>query len=291
MSDPPYSPLIKGGQNTGWVQMVKKLKNPKKQIDIAIVGKYVMHGDAYISVKEALKHAGIAHETAVNIKWIDSEKIEQIDDLSEQFENISGVVVPGGFGDRGIEGMISAIKYVRENKIPFLGLCLGLHCMVIEFARNAAGLENANSSEFDFDTPYPVIDLLPEQKQKKEFGGTMRLGAQTCMLIPGTLAYQAYKQDVISERHRHRYEFNDEYREILTEKGLRISGISKDKGLVEIVEVQDHPWMVATQSHPEFKSRPLEPHPLFLDFIKASIEYKKEQKVKSAIGNQQSAIV
>lgn len=264
-------------KNTAWMQMVKRFKNPKDQVNIAIVGKYVRHGDAYISVKEALKHAGIANKTAVNVKWVDSEKIEEMDELSGQFEDISGVVVPGGFGDRGIEGKISAIKYLRERKIPFLGLCLGLHCMVIEFARNVAGLENANSSEFAPDTPYPVIDLLPEQRQEKDLGGTMRLGSQPCKLIPGTLAYQAYEQDVVWERHRHRYEFNDEYRKTVNEKGLRISGISKDKGLVEIFELQDHPWMVATQFHPEFKSRPLEPHPLFLDFIKASLEYKKGQ--------------
>lgn len=265
-------------KDSKWAQMVKRLKSPKEEVNIAIVGKYVMHGDAYISVKEALKHAGIANETVVNIKWVDSEKIEEMDDLSEQFEDISGIVVPGGFGDRGIEGKITAIKYLRERKIPFLGLCLGLHCMVIEFARNIAGFENANSSEFDSDTPHPVIDLLPEQKKEKELGGTMRLGSQPCELKPDTLAYQAYKQDIIWERHRHRYEFNDKYRKILTEKGLRIGGVSQDRGLVEIVELQDHPWMLATQFHPEFKSRPLEPHPLFLDFIKASLEYKKGQR-------------
>lgn len=263
--------------NSEWVQMVEKMKGTNEKVNIAIVGKYVRHGDAYISVKEALKHAGIANNTAVNIKWVDSEKTEEKDDLAEQFEDISGIVVPGGFGDRGIEGKITAIKYLRERKIPFLGLCLGLHCMVIEFARNVAGLENANSSEFAPDTPYPVIDLLPEQKQEEEMGGTMRLGSQPCKLIPDTLAYQSYKQEVVCERHRHRYEFNDEYRELLTEKGLRIGGVSQDKGLVEILEIQDHPWMLATQFHPEFKSRPLEPHPLFSDFIKASLKYRAEK--------------
>jgi len=266
-------------ENTDWGNMVDKLKNAEKQINIAIVGKYVKHGDAYISVKEALKHAAIANNTVVNIKWIDSEKIEKMDDLFEEFKGISGIVVPGGFGDRGIEGKISAIKYIRKRKIPFLGLCLGLHCMVIEFARNVANLQNSNSSEFVIDNPHPVIDLLPEQKEQEDKGGTMRLGSQPCRLQPNTLAYKAYKKDVVWERHRHRYEFNDKYRKILAEKGLVISGISEDKGLVEIVELKDHPWMVATQFHPEFKSRPLEPHPLFLDFIKASLDYKAKNNV------------
>jgi len=261
-------------KRTEWTQMVKGLKKIKEQINIAIVGKYVIHGDAYISVKEALNHAGIANDTDVKIAWIDSERLEKMDDLSEQFKDISGVVVPGGFGDRGIEGKVVAINYVRENKIPFLGLCLGLHCMVIELARNVAKLKNANSSEFDSDTPHPVIDLLPEQKQEEDLGGTMRLGSQDCVLKPDTLAYRAYKQKEVSERHRHRYEFNDKYRKRLTENGLRIGGISKERGLVEIVEFKDHPWMLATQFHPEFQSRPLDPHPLFSDFIKASLEYK-----------------
>lgn len=262
-------------KRTEWTQMVNRLKKIKEQVNIAIVGKYVIHGDAYISVKEALNHAGIANDMDVKIRWIDSERLEKMDDLSERFKDISGVVVPGGFGDRGIEGKVVAINYVRENKIPFLGLCLGLHCMVIELARNLAKLENANSSEFDADTPHPVIDLLPEQNQEEDLGGTMRLGSQDCVLKPDTLAYRAYKQEEVSERHRHRYEFNDKYRKVLTKNGLRIGGISKDRGLVEIVEFKDHPWMLATQFHPEFQSRPLEPHPLFSDFIKASLEYKR----------------
>jgi CTP synthase len=261
-----------------WERMVHKLKNPKHTVSIAIVGKYTRGCDAYMSVVEALKHGGIANDAAVKIKWVNSEQLtkkkghESLQDLKGKFSDVDGILVPGGFGHRGTEGMIVAAKYARENKIPYLGLCLGLQCMVIEFARDVAGLKNANSSEFDSDTPHPVIDLMPDQKNIDKMGGTMRLGLYPCVLEPGSKAYQAYQQPIILERHRHRYELNNAYRKKLTELGLYTSGVSPNKELVEVVEIPDHPWMVASQFHPEFKSKPLAPHPLFRDFIRASLE-------------------
>ncbi len=280
-----------------WEQMVNKLKNPLHSISIAIVGKYTKGCDAYISIVEALKHGGIANDAAVKIKWVDSEQLVKKQNVAQYFKDIDGILVPGGYGHRGIEGKVAAIKYARENKIPFLGLCLGMQCMVIEFARNVAGLKDANSSEFDPNTPHPVVDLMPEQKELQELGGTMRLGLHPCVLEPGSTAYQAYQQPIpkgrsalfpkgrsalfILERHRHRWEFNNEYREQLTALGLFASGLSPNKELVEIVEIPDHPWMVASQFHPEFKSRPLEPHPLFRDFIKASLKTGKPESQKA----------
>ena len=261
-----------------WEQMVNKLKNPKHTVSIAIVGKYNKGCDAYMSVVEALKHGGIANDAAVKIKWVSAERLakkkdhESLQDLNQMFGDIDGILVPGGFGHRGIEGKIAAVKYARENKIPFLGLCLGMQCMVIEFARNIAGLKNANSSEFDPDTPHPVIDLMPEQEKIENMGGTMRLGLYPCVLEPDTKAYQAYQQPIILERHRHRYELNNAYRKQLIKLGLYASGVSPNKELIEIVEIPDHPWMVASQFHPEFRSKPLAPHPLFRDFIKASLK-------------------
>lgn len=257
-----------------WEQMVNKLKNPLHSISIAIVGKYTKGCDAYISIVEALKHGGIANDAAVKIKWVNAEQLAKKQNVAQYFKDIDGILVPGGYGHRGVEGKVAAIKYARENNIPFLGLCLGMQCMVIEFARNVAGLKEANSSEFDPDTPHPVVDLMPEQKELQELGGTMRLGLHPCVLEPGSTAYQAYQQPIVLERHRHRWEFNNEYREQLTALGLFASGLSPNKELVEIVEIPDHPWMVASQFHPEFKSRPLEPHPLFHDFIKASLSRK-----------------
>ncbi|HIE28914.1 TPA: CTP synthase [Candidatus Poribacteria bacterium] len=263
-----------------WEQMVNRLKNPRHTVSIAIVGKYTKGCDAYMSVVEALKHGGIANDAAVKIKWVSSDRLakkkghESLQDLKQKFGDVDGILVPGGFGYRGIEGKIAAAKYARENRVPYLGLCLGMQCMVIEFARSVAGLNNANSSEFDPDTPYPVIDLMPDQENIENMGGTMRLGLYPCVLEPGAKAYQAYQQPIILERHRHRYEVNNAYRKKLTELGLYASGVSPNKELVEIVEIPDHPWMVASQFHPEFKSKPLDPHPLFRDFIAASLKFK-----------------
>ncbi len=263
--------------DTKWTEMVHKLKHPKHQIQIAIVGKYVQGSDTYLSVKEALKHGGIANESPVNVRWIDSETLGDHQNLEAQFEGVDGILVPGGFGYRGIEGMIVAARYARENKIPFLGLCLGMQCMVIEFARHVADLKNANSSEFDEKTPHPVIDLLLDQRKKSELGGTMRLGLYPCVLEENTNSHEAYQQPIILERHRHRYELNNRYRDGLESEGLCFSGLSPDKSLVEVAEVVDHPWMVGSQFHPEFQSKPLEPHPLFRNFIQAALRYQQQQ--------------
>ncbi|RLC83051.1 MAG: CTP synthase [Chloroflexi bacterium] len=252
-----------------WERLVEEMKRPKEKVKVAIVGKYIQLVDAYISVREALRHAAVHQGCDVEIVWVNSEDLEKgrcFDKLAE----VSGIVVPGGFGYRGIEGKILAARYARENKVPYLGLCLGMQIMVIEFARYVIGSDEPNSTEFDPSTPYPVIDLLPEQKGLKELGGTMRLGAYPCKLISGTIAAQAYGTDLVYERHRHRFEFNNRYRELLTSKGLVISGLSPDGKLVEIVELADHPWMVASQFHPEFKSRPNRPHPLFMGFLAAA---------------------
>ncbi|MBQ5587728.1 MAG: CTP synthase [Selenomonadales bacterium] len=258
-----------------WENMVQKLLNPTKRVKIAMVGKYVALHDAYLSVAEGLYHAGIVHDTAIDIEWIDSEEIESLDNLDGVFEGIQGILVPGGFGDRGVEGKIRAIQYARENKIPFFGLCLGMQTAVIEYARNVAGFEGANSSEFDENTKYPVIDLMEEQADVTSKGGTMRLGAYPCKIMEGTKTHAAYGADMVDERHRHRYEFNNKYLKALTDAGLVIGGTSPSGSLVEIVEVPDHPWFVATQFHPEFKSRPTNPHPLFSAFVEASLKIER----------------
>ncbi|WP_129599257.1 CTP synthase [Anaerophilus nitritogenes] len=258
---------------TEWKAMVNKEKNLKEQVKIALVGKYVELHDAYLSVAEALKHAGIANDTKVEIHWVHSEELTK-ENAKEYLKDVDGILVPGGFGDRGVEGKIEATRYARENKIPFFGICLGMQLAVVEFARNVAGLEGAHSSELNPDTLYPVIDLMPDQKDIEDMGGTMRLGIYPCKVYDDTKAETAYKEDLIYERHRHRYEFNNQYKEQLMKAGLVISGISPDERLVEIVEIKDHPWFVAGQFHPEFKSRPTRPHPLFRDFIKASLENK-----------------
>lgn len=255
-----------------WHEIVRRHLNPSRAVEIALVGKYVALHDAYLSVVEALNHAGIANDARVNIRWVDSEDIER-DGAGKHLEGVDGILVPGGFGARGIEGKIAAIEYARVNKIPYLGICLGMQTAVIEFARNVAGLEGANSTEFDDGTPYPVIDLLPEQKDIEDLGGTMRLGATPCKLIPGTRAQRAYNEQLVYERHRHRFEFNNEFREHLIETGLVIAGVSPDDRLVEIIELPDHPWFVATQFHLEFKSRPNRPHPLFRGFVEAALAY------------------
>lgn len=259
-----------------WREMVARMKSPKKRATVAIVGKYVSLPDAYLSVAEAVRHGAIAHEAGVTIKWVDSEKLES-GDVAKTLGDVDGILVPGGFGNRGIEGKIMAIRYARENKIPYLGLCLGMQCAVMEFARNVAGMAGANSTEFDPHTPYPIIDLLPEQKEVEEMGGTMRLGLDPVRLVPGTRAYQVYQDELIYERHRHRYEVNNEFIGKLKEKGIVVSGYLPDRQLVEIVELPDHPWFVATQFHPEFKSRPLRPQPLFRDFMGAVLSEKEKR--------------
>ena len=264
-----------GADMTEWKQMVNKIVNPLHSVRIAIVGKYVALRDAYMSVSEALRHGGIANDTAIEIKWINAEDIEAEDtDLVAYLGDVDGILVPGGFGDRGIEGKLKAIRYARENKVPFFGLCLGMQSAVIEFARNVCGLADANSTEFNPDTAHPVIDLMPEQVAVEDKGGTMRLGVYPCKVMEGTLTYQAYQDEIIYERHRHRFEFNNAYRERLSEAGLVIGGTLPNGRLVEIVEIKDHPWFVGTQFHPEFKSRPTNPHPLFRDFVKATLANK-----------------
>lgn len=252
-----------------WVAMVEKLKNPKRRVRVAVVGKYTNGSDAYISVQEALKHGGIANETAVDIVWVDSETLTPEQDLDAVFQDVDGILVPGGFGYRGIEGMVTAAQYAREHQKPYLGLCLGMQCLVIEFARHVANLKQANSTEVDEQTPHPVIDLMHEQRAISDLGATMRLGIYPCVLKEGTRSYDAYQQPIIVERHRHRYEFNNQYRSQLETAGLAFSGVSPDESLVEIAEVTAHPWMVGSQFHPEFQSKPLAPHPLFRDFIAA----------------------
>ena len=253
-----------------WTAMIEKIRNPQKKTTIAIVGKYIELRDAYISAVQALKHGGISNDAVVNIKWIDSEDIEA-EGVKKYLSDVNGILVPGGFGIRGIEGKIAAIKYARENNIPFLGICLGLQCAVIEYSRHVCNLKNANSTEFNPETPHPVIIYLSEQQDTVDKGGTMRLGQYPCRLKHGTVAHNAYGEELIFERHRHRYEVNNDYREALESCGLVLSGVSPDDKLVEMVEVPDHKWFVASQFHPEFKSRPDRVHPLFRDFIKASL--------------------
>lgn len=262
--------------NSEWIDMVQRIKNLKDEVTIALVGKYVELHDAYISVVEALSHGGLANNTNVNIKWVNSEELES-QDVNEVLKGVQGILVPGGFGDRGVEGKIDAIRWARENKVPFLGICLGMQCAVIEFARNVLGLEGAHSSELNPETKYPVIDIMPEQKDIEDLGGTMRLGVYPCKLDEGTKAYDCYKDEVIYERHRHRYEFNNEYKKEIIENGMTIAGTSPDGRLVEIVEIEDHPWFVAAQFHPELKSRPNRPHPLFTGFIEAAVAEKTKE--------------
>lgn len=259
-----------------WEDMLEKTVNPKNgQVEIAVVGKYISLKDAYKSIYEALAHGGSANDVRVKIRMVESEDIERLS-AEELLSGVDGILVPGGFGNRGILGKIEAIKYARTNRIPFFGICLGMQCAVIEFARNVCGLSDANSTEFDADTRNPVIDLMEEQKKIVAKGGTMRLGAYRCILLEGSKAANAYGKTEISERHRHRYEFNNRFEKILSQNGLLVSGRSPDTGLVELVELPDHPWFVACQFHPEFKSTPLNAHPLFRDFIKASMESFRE---------------
>lgn len=255
-----------------WEDLVNTVNNLSKIVTIGLVGKYVELHDAYLSVAEALRHAGYKYKTKVEIKWIDSEELEKNNNLKEVFSDVDGIIVPGGFGKRGIDGKIKAITYAREENVPFLGICLGMQLAVIEFARNVCKIKDATSTEFDPDTNSPIIDLMEEQKKITDMGGTLRLGNYECKIMPNTLAYKDYKTDVILERHRHRYEFNNTYKEILEKNGLIFSGVNVMRNLMEIIELPTHKHFIACQFHPEFKSRPTRPHPLFDSFIKASIK-------------------
>ncbi len=254
--------------------VVDKILNPKYRVKIAVVGKYIELPDAYKSIYEALRHGGIANDTQVVIKRYNAERMTK-GSVERLLGKVDGILVPGGFGSRGIEGKINVIQYARENKIPFFGICLGMQCAVIEFARNVCNLKNANSTEFNKKTPYPVISLLEEQEEIKELGGTMRLGAYPCTVKKGTLTYDAYRAEEIEERHRHRYEFNNKYREMFEEHGLIVTGTYQNGKLVEIVELKDHPWFIAGQFHPEFKSKPDKPQPLFRAFIAKALQFKR----------------
>lgn len=260
-----------------WRRMVRKMRNNADSVKVGIVGKYVELHDAYMSVKEALAHATIPTDHRLEIEWVYSGDLEKGKGF-EKLENVDGIVVPGGFGYRGIEGKIQAARYARENKIPYLGLCLGMQVMCIEFARNVLDMEDANSTEFETPTDHPVIDLMLDQHGITNMGGTMRLGVYPCVLTPGTKAARAYAVDRVDERHRHRFEFNNAFREHFLKGGMVFSGLSPDEQLVEIAEINDHPFMVGSQFHPEFQSRPTRPHPLFLDFIKSSITFSKTRK-------------
>ena len=258
-----------------WTDLVKRAYHPKDTVSIAVVGKYVEYEDSYKSLKEALVHGALAHNLKLNVTWLEAEGLEAAD-YREQLAGFDGILVPGGFGKRGIEGMLNAIRYAREEQVPYFGICLGMQTACVEFARNVCGLAGANSGEFDPSTPHRIIYKLRELTGVEEMGGTMRLGAWACVLEPGSLAEKAYGTKEISERHRHRYEFNREYEAVLTGAGLRLTGTTPDATYVEIVEIAGHPWFLGCQFHPEFKSKPLEPHPLFRDFIGASYRKKLE---------------
>jgi CTP synthase len=268
-----------------WLDMLLRLHHPKGEVRIAIVGKYVQLEDAYKSLREALLHGGLAHNHKTVIDWIESEEMDSLETAERLLSGYDGILVPGGFGKRGIQGMVHTIHFARENKIPFFGICLGMQCATIEYARDVAGLNQADSTEFDPQTPNRVIYKLRELLGVDEMGGTMRLGAWPCLLEPGSFAHKAYGKTEISERHRHRYEFNREFEKILTAAGLRITGRTPDENYVEIVEVPDHPWFLGCQFHPEFKSKPLEPHPLFAAFIGASLEHKLQKQRPAAISS------
>ena len=256
-----------------WRAFVEHRRSLEKSVDIALVGKYVALPDAYLSVTEALSHAGIHHDHTVNVHWLDAESLSP-EEVESRLVDFDGILVPGGFGIRGIEGKVRAERYARENKVPYFGICLGMQVAVVEYARNVVGLEDANSAEFDPVASHPVIDLMRDQHDVADLGGTMRLGAYPCKVVPGTKGWDAYGEDVIYERHRHRFEVNNAYRQQLVDAGMRISGLSPDEKLVEMVELPDHPWFVGHQGHPEFKSRPTRPAPLFRDFIGAAVAYR-----------------
>lgn len=260
-----------------WEKFVQKVKQPDSEVPIAICGKYIGLHDSYKSICEAFIHASVANHTRVKLNWVDSELLEN-QGAEKLLKDVCGILIPGGFGSRGIEGKINAARYAREHQIPYLGICLGLQCAVIEFARHVCGLNAANSTEFDDATPQPVIDLMEEQKRIKAKGGTMRLGAQPCLIRKGTKAYETYGLERISERHRHRLEVNNKYRDLLEQHGMIMSGLNPELDLVELIELKDHPWFVASQFHPELKSRALNVHPLFRDFVKAALKYQEHHR-------------
>ena len=262
---------------TDWTAMVDALRHPTSKVRIAIVGKYIQLHDAYISVVEALKHGGIASHSVVELKWVDSELVNDAN-AAEYLSDVDGILVPGGFGDRGIEGKISAIRYARENNVPFLGLCLGMQMAIVEFARHVIGYDDAHSVELDPNTTHPMIHLMPDQDGIEDIGGTLRLGSYPCILDKDTKAYELYGDETIHERHRHRYEVNNDYREVLRQAGMTLSGISPDGRIVEMIELKEHPFFLATQAHPELKSRPNRPHPLFRGFVAAALEYQNQHK-------------
>ena len=263
-----------------WNEMVERLCHPKNTVTVALVGKYVELHDAYLSVVEALKHGGIENQAKVKIEWVDSERLTE-KNLRQKFQRVHGIIVPGGFGDRGIEGMILAIRYAREYKVPYLGICLGMQMAVVEFARNVLCYTGANSVEFDAKTEYPVISLMPDQENVENRGGTLRLGAYPCALNAQSKAYRIYGRGIVQERHRHRYEFNNEYREAVEDAGMSLCGMSPDKRVVEMIELKEHPFFIGTQAHPEFRSRPNRAHPLFRGFVEAALN--KSRSI--AIGN------
>lgn len=258
-----------------WEDMVNASKHPTKTVDIALVGKYISLHDAYISVVESLKHAGISNSATVNIKWVDSETVTK-ENAADILSDVSGILVPGGFGDRGIDGKIEAIRYARENNVPFLGLCLGMQLAIVEFARNVIGYTDAHSVELNPQTTHPVIHLMPDQDGIEDIGGTLRLGSYPCVLDKSSKAYSLYKEETIHERHRHRYEVNNDFRQVLVEHGMKLSGISPDGRIVEMIELDNHSWFIGTQAHPELKSRPNRPHPLFSGFINAALQKKEK---------------
>ncbi len=257
-------------------EVVEKIKHPTHRVAIAICGKYTQLKDAYKSIVEAFVHAGVANEAQVDIRWVNSEVIDR-EGADKYLSDVAGVLVPGGFGERGIEGKLKAIRFARERAVPFLGICLGMQCAVIEFARNVCGLKEAHSAEFDPDTPHPVIHIMETQKSIKELGGTMRLGAYPCVISENTLAHRSYETTFIHERHRHRYEVNNDYRRLLQEHGMVLSGVSPDGTLVEMVELEDHPYFLGCQFHPEFRSRIMKPHPLFVSFVRAALQFQEKR--------------
>ena len=256
-----------------WAAMIDNWKHPEREVTVALVGKYIQLHDAYISVVEALKHGGVVSRADVHIKWVDSELVTD-ENASEFFSDVDGILVPGGFGSRGIEGKISTIRYARENRIPFLGLCLGMQMAIVEFARHVVGFSDAHSVELDETTTHPVIHLMPDQNGIEDIGGTLRLGSYPCVLDKSSRSFEVYGEELIHERHRHRYEVNNDYRDDLIKAGMKLSGISPDGRIVEMIEIPEHPWFIATQGHPELKSRPNRPHPLFREFIRAAVKHK-----------------
>ncbi|MFN3148954.1 CTP synthase [Bremerella sp.] len=281
-------PQVSSVDLTPWQEILHTLRYPDHEISIAVVGKYAEHKDAYKSIYEAIDHAGIHHKSQIRVGRIQSETLET-EGAERMLAGFDGILVPGGFGERGIEGKVEAVRYARERGIPFLGICLGMQCAAIEFARNVVGLEGAHSTEFDKHTPHPVICLLDEQKNITDKGGTMRLGTQPCSLEEGTYARESYAEEEISERHRHRYEFNNVYRDQFKSHGLRFSGLKPDKSLVEIIEIEEHPWFVAVQFHPEFKSKPIQAHPLFAGFVGAAITRRRRDAKKDASATKPSS--